>query len=205
MANADMNRLMDQVRLRLPGSLDSMIQTELYDTVDDVLKETNIWYEDITFTASPSSSTLDEDEEDYTFEIVTDGGTPVRLQYVKGTDGSSWPATMPTPGSLLMYRLPSTATALKARVSKSVVDPTSKDGYPVFPGWILLRYREVFFDGILARMMSQIAKPYSNPKMAVFHMRKYKSGVAQIRTDVLRENRKGVQAWMFPQTFNRVT
>ena len=47
-------------------------------------------------------------------------------------------------------------------------------------------------------MMSQAAKPYSSERLAVYHMRRFRSGIAAARTDAMRQNAYRGQAWRFP-------
>ena len=49
MASLDLTRLMTNCRVHLPGALDTALQLELFNVLDDFFQSTNIWQEDITF------------------------------------------------------------------------------------------------------------------------------------------------------------
>ena len=45
----DKERTMNELRIRIPGALDSVLQLELFNVCDDFLQGTNIWREAISF------------------------------------------------------------------------------------------------------------------------------------------------------------
>jgi hypothetical protein len=63
---------------------------------------------------------------------------------------------------------------------------------------VLAKYRSVILDGLLGRMFSQPAKPWTNTQLSVFHMRKFKIGIAGARVEWTRNNNYRQQAWRFP-------
>jgi len=79
--------------------------------------------------------------------------------------------------------------------------PTDKNDFPVIPDWILPLYGVGILDGLLGKMMSQIAKSYSNPKQGVYHLARFNGAMAQARASALRRYTFGTQAWSFPQGF----
>lgn len=203
MASADMNRLMDQARLRLPGALDGMIQMELFSALNEFFKKSNCWYEDVEFAVQPTSETYQQAPDDYTYVVVPSAGTPVRVFGVWDSSGRLVPASMPIPPDIVLLRSPQAAETYIARLVLTVVDPTTRDGYPQFPDWVLKKYGDAVLDGVLARMMAQIAKPYTNLALAGMHMRRFLSETARARIEASRQNTRGAQLWSFPQTFKR--
>lgn len=201
MANADMNRLMDQARIRLPGALDGAMQMELFSAMDEFFQRSNIWYEDLEFSVTPVDGSPLINPEDFTYEVVPSAGQPIRLVGVIDEDGAPVSASMETPGSILLSYSPNVAGTYKARVILSVVDPTTSEGNPQFPDWIMTKYREVFLEGLIGRMMTQIAKPYSSAAGAQYHLRNFKRGVSQARVEAQHANVYRGQSWTFPQTF----
>lgn len=204
MASADMNRLMDQARLRLPGALDGAIQMELFNALDELFKGSNCWYEDVEFTVQPTTRTYREAPDDYVYILVPTSGSIFRLVGVWDEGGAPVEATMPAPPDVLIRRAPLATEDYLARVVLTVVDPTTRDGYPQFPDWVLRKYGSVILDGLLGRMMAQIAKPYSNAQMAALHLRKFRSDISKAKVEAQRQNVYRAQAWKFPQTFNRL-
>lgn len=70
MPNADMNRLMDHARIRLPGALDAAIQMELFSALNEFFQKSNIWYEDIQFPVQPTDDTYLENPDAFTYDII---------------------------------------------------------------------------------------------------------------------------------------
>lgn len=203
MANADMNRLMDNVRIRTPGALDATIKFELFSVLNEFFQDSNIWYEDLTFAVTPSTLTYLQDPTVFTFTLVPTMGTPNRLMFVMNSDGLQQAAYMPVPGDVILRELPSSADTYTARLGLTVTDPVTREGYPEFPAWILNKYGNDILDGVLSRMMAQVAKPYSNPTMAQYHARKFKGAVSQAKVEAQHQNVYRGQSWRFPQTFAR--
>lgn len=202
MANADMNRLMDNARIKLPGALDNAIQFELFSALDEFLQTTNIWYEDIEFAVTPTTDTYLQNPDAYTYELqVLEGGLINRLIGVVDSSGFAQRATMPTPGFIILEYSPNQADTFTARVAKTVTDPVTRDGYPVFPDWILNKYGVDILDGVLGRMMGQIAKPYSSPQIAMVHLRRFQQAISKAKAEVMHGNVYRGQSWRFPQTF----
>lgn len=204
MANADMNRLMDNARVKLPGALDSAIQLELFSTLNEFFQETNIWYEYIEFDVTPTNDTYLQNPDAYTYELTPlEGGVINRLIGVVDASGFPQAAIMPTPGYVILRFSPNMAQTYTARVTKTVVDPVTRDGYPVFPDWIMSKYGNDILDGVLGRMMGQVAKPYSSPQIATVHLRNFKQAINKARAEAMHGNVYRGQNWYFPQSFNR--
>lgn len=201
MANADMNRLMDHARIRLPGALDAAIQMELFSALREFFGGSNCWYEDIDFTALPTDSEYYADPDAYTYDLAPTDGTITRVLFVRDDQGRPISATMPIPGTLVLGYAPDVAKTYTARVALTVVDPVTREGYPSFPDWVLTKYGTEILDGVLGRMMSQLAKPYSNPTLALAHLRKFKQGVNKARVEAKTGNVYRAQDWRFPQSF----
>jgi hypothetical protein len=192
-ATADMNRLMDNCRVRLPGALDPSIQREMFACLDELFKGSNCWTEDIEVPVLPDTTS---------YEIApTDPGLINRLMSVVNADNSPQAATMSIPGTLVLRYAPSEATTYTATVALTVTDPVTREGYPQFPAWILAKYGTELMDGILGKMMSHIAKPYSNERMGIYHMRKFTNLISKASVDAHHSNVYGNQNWAFPQQF----
>lgn len=202
MPNADMNRLMDHARIRLPGALDAAIQMELFSVLNEFFQVSNIWYEDIQFAVQPTADSYLENPEAYTYDVVPDQGTITRLMGVVNSQGFAQRASMPILGSVVLSYSPNVADTYTARVALTVTDPVTRDGYPEFPDWVLNKYGNDILDGVLGQMMSQIAKPYSSPNIAAVHLRKFKSGMSQAKVEASHQNVYRGQSWRFPQTYS---
>jgi len=198
MPNADMNRLIDNARIRLPGAVDTSILIELFSVLDEFFKSSNIWQEEISLEVQPSTTNFFQDQTPYTHDVVPTQGSIVRLIGVYNGQGSPVPATMRVPGSIVIVPAPTSPETYTAVLSITVSDPVTRDGYPQFPDWVMERYGGELLDGLLGRMMSQIAKPYTSTAVATVHLRKFRQAIAAARVDARRQNVYRAQPWRFP-------
>lgn len=201
MPNADMNRLIDNARIRLPGAVDSALLMELFLVLKEFFSSSNAWQEKIEFPVYATSAGAYADPDAYTYDVVPSQGAIVRLMEVRDAQGVPVRATMTVPGSIVLTNSPGSDTTFTATVSLTVTDPTTRDGYPQFPDWVLNKHFNELLDGLLGRMMSQIAKPYSSPSIAAVHLRKFKQGISNAKVESTRKNVYRGQSWRFPKSF----
>ena len=188
--DADITRLMKNVRVRLPGAIDTAIQLELFTAVDEFLKESNVWREDVEIDVTT-------DETEYSVESE-ESGRVNRLLYIKDAADIPVYGTMEVPGELVLVNEPNLDTEYTVTVALTVKDPTDSDGYPRFPAWIMDKYMSDLVDGVLGKMMTQIAKPWSNERMSIYHLRRFQAAKAKARSEADRKNVYRAQAWRFP-------
>lgn len=188
-------RLTDDIRNRIPGVVDPMIQSELFAVADELFNRSNCWTTLISFSVNSSSKT---------YTLVPDAATRiVRLNGMSDSDDITVRGYMSEPGTIVLWEYPSATETYTADVVLTVADPTTRDGDPVIPEWALVQYREVLLDGCLGRLMSQIAKPYSNERLAIYHMRRFRNGIAQAKAEKTHGNLYRGQRWSFPRSFAR--
>lgn len=196
MASLALTRLMKNVRVHTPGAIDSVIQLELYNVLATFFSDTNIWREDINF------SVLAADVQGTVYPIVsTAPSSIVRLIGIKNSDDIPVAGTMATAGAIILNNALGTAATLTATVSLTVDDPVDGEGYPEFPAWTLDKYFYCILDGVIARLMAQNAKPFTNLKLAAYRERLFKAAVGTVKGEVARMNLHNGQAWRFPQSF----
>lgn len=199
MASASVNRLMDNARVRLPGALDTAIYAEFFSALDTFLRGTNVWQQTFDVEVDPTTDTRLANPDAYIFQFFPPAGAvSVRLLSTLDANGTPVPSRMDTPNYLFLDYSPSEVATYKVTVSLSVTDPVSRTGHPICPDWIIDTYQDTILDGILARMMSQAAKPYSSVTMASYHASAFKSGTGQARIEVNRGRVYRAQAWAFP-------
>jgi hypothetical protein len=192
MSTLAITRLMSNARVHLPGALDTAIEQELFSVMDEFLQTSRIWREDIELTA-----TADETE----YEILSEeGGSIFALLALKNENDIPVAATMAVPGMIVLNAAPSSQATYTATVALTAVYPTSAE-LPDFPEWLIQSYGEVLVAGLIGRMMTQPAKPYFNERLAIFHGRRFRNGIARARLEAQRKNLHGAQAWSFPQSF----
>jgi hypothetical protein len=202
------DRLYADVKVDLPAVVDAVYAQELFRCVKDFLDQTNIWQETVPITGLPNVTS-------YPFTLAGKG-TPSRLIILFDPATSTNPndrrwvqgsVSMMTPGTIVIGFAPSTSVAWEAVVSKNVV-AVNTDNQPdidTADWWIIDKYRDALFYGTVARLQLQPTKPYSNPQLASVNMRQYMSQRGKARTDLLKQNTFGAQAWTFPQGFATVS
>jgi hypothetical protein len=189
-------RFINNARTSLPGSLDNVIQLEFFNVMDEFFRTTGIWTEDVDFSVAYG----DLAGEIYYIEPESVSKI-VRLIGVCNRDAIPVRAAMSIPGEVTLVLPPGQNDIYTARVSLTINDPTQHDNYPEFPEWILQRYFVGLTDGVMARMMMQPAKPYTNANLATLHAKLYRRMESYACTEALRLNVQNAQAWVFPQTF----
>jgi len=194
MANADVIRLVTNAQVRLPGAVASAVQNELFMVADEFFKESNVWREDIEFTLTG------KDPIGTAYQVTPTGNVIIdKLMWMRNADGGGQIfGQMSVPGEITLASYPSSPATYIATVALTVSDPTQRDGYVSFPDWVLAKYRGVFLNGILGKMMSQPAKPYTNTQLSVYYIKQFNSGKSAARVDAQRANVFRAQAWKFP-------
>jgi hypothetical protein len=191
----DLNRLMDNCRIRLPGVVDDTIKLELFSVLDDFFQNSNSWNEDITFAVTPGV---------LEYPITPSGVSRIiRLIGVANSDGQLVNAVMPHQDTVTLLISPNQTGVYTARVALTINDPLTRDGYPEYPDWVFGLYLDEITDGVIGRAMSQVAKPYSNERMAIYHTRRFNGGVARAKVEWQHKLVYRGQNWSFPQTFAR--
>jgi hypothetical protein len=192
--STDFTRLIDSTRARLPGALDGTIKLELFSVLKEFTQRSNAWREDIGFSTLPGV---------VEYDLLSENLAAInRLLYVASADAptASIPATMATPGRLRLKYTPSGSEALTATVALTVTDPTEAGGVPQFPQELLDKHFLGILDGLLSRMMSQPAKPYSSDRGAAMHGYRFRQATDLAKQEAQTGNVFGAQAWRFPGT-----
>lgn len=192
MANVPLDRLISTVQTRLPGTTSQGIQYEMFSVLDEFLKESGAWTDTATF-----NTKVGED----TYRVAVPAGQILRLVRVQNSEKTNVAATMEDIGVVVLNRPASTVDKLSAKLVLTVADPLTRDAYPLIPLQIATRYNGELLDGVLGHMLSQSSKPYTNETLAVYHLKRFRNGIAQVRTAVRKANTEGAQAWNFPQGF----
>lgn len=195
----EFQRLIDDARTQLPGSLVSAIRAELFACVKDFLDQTNVWYEKIDVPIVANTRT-------YTLTSPTQGRIIRLLNLYVSTDVDEKPCSpvrMDQPGVIILGQTPGASATWVAKVAKTVKDPVDADGNPDIPAWLVEKYWDCFAHGVYSGMHAQGGKPYSNPNMALFRRRQYLKLRNEARIDAIKGNVIGQATWAFPQTWGR--
>jgi hypothetical protein len=199
MASPEINRLIDNARIQLPGALDAAIYLELFTMMHEFFIVTNCWTEDINFDVIQTQARPEQDPEAFQYDIQPTMGTITRLVSVIDAKGHPVSCTMPMPGQIVLARSPDADQAYRAKVMLTVVDPASSEGIPLFPQWVIKSHFGGILDGLVGRMMMQPAKPYSSPSMAVPRLRRFTKTTSQAKVETTHGSVYGGQRWKFPR------
>jgi hypothetical protein len=186
-------RFINQARMKLPGASDAGLKGELFDTLNDFFGQSSVWLENIDFNVVPNVVDYDLGP--------SDGGQIIRLMNVVNVSNVGQPALMPELGKIILSNIPAAPAVYTVTVAKNVALPTDEDSYPIVPDWVISVYGTGILDGLLGRMMTQIAKSYSNATQGMFHLKKFQSAITGARIAALRANTLGTQAWGYPQAY----
>jgi hypothetical protein len=190
MANSD--RLMNNLRVQLPGALDAAIQLELFNTVDEMCRTAIVWQDTLDVTLLLGQATYDIAPDDteivtlYSVEHATLDTSDVLFDDASHTLSLSavpTSADVTTPLFLDVALTPST----------EVADPND-----YLPARLWTVHHQALLDGVLSRMLMQPAKPYSNVTLGTYHAKRFRKFLALARADVEENNTFDGQNWCFP-------
>jgi len=192
----DITRLIEQAQQHLTGASINGIKLELYDTIDEFVTDSGCWGEWIVVNILAG-------QQDYRI-TPAHGGMIQRLVHMHDSNYLGLPALLPElrpPGAILHIIWPqNNPLAAKAYVLKKVVLPTTKDDLPEAPEWLLPTYHRQIFDGLVGRMMAQPGKTYTSAQN-IYHLKRFRDGIAVAKAAAMRSNLFGGQAWRFPRTY----
>jgi hypothetical protein len=197
------DRIYADVRKDLPSVAQATINQELFRVMDDFTQKTNIWQETLPVAILPNI---------VSYTLTPTNGKVNRLIFVYDTAAAGakyWPRSgiaMRVPGILTLYYPPNTAANWAAIVAKRTYTPFDVDtGYPIIDDWIVEKYADTIGRGIIARLMLEPQKPYSNPMLAQVNQRAYISGCGEARANDGHANIFNGQNWAYPQGWSTVT
>lgn len=186
-----LSRLLDNARIRLPGALDGLIQLELFNVIDEFCRTTNGYREILETDLVVGQSIYAIEPEDREILLVYQTAHPTL-----GVTGAIF-----DDGSIALPEAPVAADLdypLMTEVSLTPRHGASQDASLWLPAELYERWFNYLLDGVLWRMMSQIAKPYSSERMALYHSRRFRNGMAIARTRVVGDSEPNSVAWSFP-------
>lgn len=187
-ASSIRERLLENIRVRVPGVLDSVVKLELFNVLDELCHEARMWREKIQVRLVSGKAEYEVDPSD---------GIIIGLTALLNEADRQVPASMPVPGVITLMTTPSEPAVYVADVALTV-DRLDRDGFPVIDDWVWERHFNTIMEGVLSALMSQPAKPYTNERLSVLHGRRFKAGAALARVHALHEHLYRGQSWRFP-------
>lgn len=189
------DRILNNLRVRLPGAIDSAIKLEVFNTLDELCREARLWQETIPLSVTAANIAAEKTE----YEIDPSDGVIIGLMDLRNAADQPVRGSMSTPGVLEFEEIPGSVETYQVTVALSVTEPVrSADDMPVIDDWVWEKHYQTIIQGVLSNMMAQAAKPYSNERLGIFHGRKFRNGVAMARIEALHSNKYGGQTWRFP-------
>jgi hypothetical protein len=163
-----------------------------------------MWIEDIEFPVFANTASAGQEPDNIEYVIATNQTAAiVRLMGVVDDHGLPVAAYMPEPGTVRLAYAPNGNVNFVARYALTVNDPVGDDSLPYCPDWVINKYQNDIINGVVGRMMSMTAKPFSNERLAVYHTKAFQTAIANARVEQNRQNTYRGQVWKFPQAFNR--
>lgn len=184
------DRLMNTIRPHLPGAVDEAIKQELFLTCDEFFSRSNVWREtvDVEQRAGEDTATL-----------MPFMGRIKRLMAVLLDGRPMYGAIISDPETIKFRHRADTDRVLQAVIALTVNDPLTREAFPVVPWQIIESYQDVLISGILARMMAQTSKPYTNLPLANYHQSRFKGGTSRARNEVNEGETYASSNWRFPR------
>jgi hypothetical protein len=188
------DRLMNNLRISLPGALDGVLKLEIWNMVNEWCREGRGWREVIEVPLVIGDDTYTGIEPTETEIVHVESISHPTLDVM----GSLFEF-----GSLILKTAPVAADVaspihLVAFLAPSLdADPANMES--LVPEDMWSEHHQAFLHGVLGRTMSQPAKPYTNPTLAVYHLRAFKGAMAQNRYKVRVGGAVGAQNWRFPR------
>ncbi len=185
-------RILNGCRVHLPGAIDPAIKYELFNVVDDLCRDARLWREEIEVTVTSG---------DKIYTVTPTDGVIVGLMMVTNSGLTPVAGTMSVPGTLELALDPPDDDYIVTVALAPLSSEVDADEFPVIDNWIWQKHYQCLIDGTVSRMMAQVAKPFSNERLAIFHGRRFRNAIAVARTEALRSNTYGGQNWRFPRAF----
>jgi uncharacterized Fe-S cluster protein YjdI len=186
-----LDRVMDVLRVRLPGAKDSVIHLELFNAIDEFCRHAYAWVETITVPLVAGQ----------TVYAVTPAGTEIveALSIDHATLQSA--GIVYSAGTIALDGAPEADDLATPLALVAVLTPSPLNTAPAdwLPADLVAKHYAALVDGTLSKMMMQAAKPYSNPALAQFHGRRFRNAIALATVDARTGDVAGVRAWSFPR------
>lgn len=195
------DRLRAQAQMQLPGALDGPLTMAIFGVVSQFCIKTNTLWEEqnINLRVDKRDYEVQASEADLYYTkllsvVRNDQSTDQRLL----TDPVQVPASMLNPGVLRLRDTPNQVFQITARFAMAPRPTDNFGSLPNIPDNFWDMHHDVLLEGLLGSMMGQVAKPYSNERMGIFHGRRFLAGCSTAKVEALNGQLVGGQAWRYP-------
>jgi hypothetical protein len=190
MANA--TNILRNARTHLPGATEDVLEMELFNVIDEFCRDAGAWGETIELELLEGTSVYPVD---WTY------GDPLQLYEVAhDTFGTTDAVYDPETRMISFAGIPTAEDVEYPVFLSATMIPVLTDGMELWlPPRLWTQYHQAILSGLLARMMGQPNKPYSNPALAVYHARRFRNFIGQARAFTTSNGEPGGQNWSFPR------
>lgn len=188
------DRIMDELRMELPGAKDAQIQLILGSVVDEMCRTADIYPASIEILLVAGTNTY--------VGISPTGQNIVRIYNLDhgtiDTGGATYDVYSDT---LSLATVPTSADTGELLVALASVTP--RLAVQTWTNWLTTELWELHYqaliDGTCGRMMLQLAKPYSNPAMGRVRRQSFRNRMALARSQTVSGAAPDAQMWSFPR------
>jgi hypothetical protein len=202
MSQFAIQRLMANLRVKLPGALDGPVKLEVFNAVSEFCVKSCVWQDRQPFSTRVGKSEYEmsapQHDAYYTqlLGLYKDDGDGD-----DNTNGPAVKAVMKDPTTLRLLTTPTTVERLVAYFAMAP-QPTDELGdHAGIPDSFWSKYHDAFYEGALSRMLAQPAKPYSNERLGIYHGRRFIAMTSVAKNEHFNGNVRGGQNWQFPKNF----
>lgn len=180
-ADPGLNRLLDNVQAMVPAVTTDLVTMMTWNTIEDFYIHSTRERRIMSWQMAPGVQTIDFNPFDETWLVA----------WVLGFDGLHKGQVIP-PGVLRDLQYPSSPRHGNVLLALKPVNYNALFPTDVFSTWF-----ETLLAGVLYRLYSMPAKPYSSPQMAMAQARIFRSGIAKARAIADAENTNGPGRWRY--------
>jgi hypothetical protein len=184
---------MDSMRIRLPGALDGAILIETWNAAEELCRTAFVWRQTLEVPLDTDTALYEIPTQDTIVAFLEIAHETMNVDDVL-VDDRTRSLVLPAPPAPDDLNTPIFLTTV---LSPAPQNPIVLDD--MLPDDVWVACHDVLRDGVLSRMMSQPAKPYSNVALATFHGRRFRSGMAVLRNLTNTGRVPEAQNWRFPK------
>jgi hypothetical protein len=187
------DRLLTSLRVSLTGATDALLSAKLWEVVNEACRDGWIWRETITIPLTDGIQVYD-DLHPAGAEIVAALSIDHETLDLTGSV-YEW-------GILTLGVEPTAGDAATDLYMVAVLTPdleSGEDPESLLPVDMWSTHYELLRRGVLAAMMAEPAKPWTNGQLATFYERSFRSRLMEARHHVETGGIRGGQLWAFPR------
>lgn len=198
------DRLITNARNNLPGALEATLKLEVFNATHDFCAGSTVWQDVQTLRTKANKVDYEvtaSDQNAYYTQILygyRQEQDPDTLEWRKSIDIG---VVMNSPTNIKLLYTPNSVENLVVVFAMAPVPTDELGDLPGIPESFWSMYHNVIMEGVLGRMMSQAAKPYSNERLGIYHLRKFRTAIATAKVEKDNGNVRGGQGWIYPQNF----